>query len=413
MKRKAEETRWTEAGFVIRRVSKGKPYQVDEGTHNGKRTRKRFATLGEARTHCNRLLTEIMNKGTAARDLSDRDRMDAGEARRLLGKTPILDAVQFYLQHHSAGAAGGIVVDDLIAEYLKAPGRRGRKSIARRERTVKAARNRLAAFAATFGERKAAEITRQDVEDWLTAGGWTGLNARNYLANARALFAFAVRREWQAMNPAEKVELPADPESKTPPIMPPAHVRALLTAAVKHDPTLVPRLAIAFFAGVRAAELDRLDWSAVDLSADTITIEPAVAKMRRQRHVTVMANLHEWLLQYREDAGPVWALSDVSFHHRAAEVARKANVEVPSNAGRHAFASYHLAQSEDAGKTALQLGHARPDLLLTVYRNIRTSDGRAITKETAKTYFDIRPDKPTDAKHALLTVKAVGESQPL
>ena len=66
------------------------------------------------------------------------------------------------------------------------------------------------------------------------------------------------------------------------------------TGIIEFD--FLPRLAIAFFAGVRVAELDPLDWSAVDLSADTITIEPAVAKMRRQRHVTVMANLHEWLL---------------------------------------------------------------------------------------------------------------------
>lgn len=405
MAHKTEDTRWTEAGFVIRLVSKGKPYQVDEGTHNGKRTRKRFATLGEARRHCNTLRADLLNKGTDAMSLSGRDRLDAGEARAALGKVSIMDAARFYLRHHADGASAGISVADLIEQYLDAPGRRGTKAIARRARTVKAAKNRLAAFAAAYGTRKAAEITRQDVETWLAAGEWTGLNARNYLANVRALFSFAVRKEYQTMNPAERVELPANPEAKTPDIMPPAHVRTLLAAAVKHDPALVPRLAIAFFAGVRAAELDRLNWAAVNLAAGTITIEPAVAKMRRQRHIAITPNLREWLTPYRKASGSVWALSDVSFHHRAAAVARKVHVTVPSNAGRHAFASYHLALHEDAGKTALQLGHARADLLLTVYRNIRSSDGRPITKETATAYFDIRPK---GAKVIPLPIEAAG-----
>jgi integrase len=389
---KKSENKWEEVGFIIRRVKHGKPFQVDEGTRNGTRRRVRFGTLGEARNHCKELRTELINKGTAAQGLSDRDRLDAAEARKELGKVAIMDAVRFYLRHHATGASEGMTVSELIAEYLKAPGRRGNKAIERRARTVKAARNRLGAFGTAFGDRHAAEITRQDVEGWLVSGGWAGLNARNYLANVRALFAFAIRKEWQTMNPAEKVELAANPEAQTPPIMPPAQVRALLAAAVKYDAALVPRMVISFFAGVRAAELDRLDWGGVNLSAGTITIEPAVAKMRRQRHIAITENLRDWLVPYHKSAGPVWSQSDVSFHHRAAAVARKARVKVPPNAGRHAFASYHLAQGEDAGKTALQLGHARPDLLLTVYRNIRTSDGKPITKEVAQEFFAIVPN---------------------
>ncbi|MEI8122121.1 MAG: tyrosine-type recombinase/integrase [bacterium] len=385
------ETKWEECGFIIRRVNKGKPFQVDEGTRNGTRRRVRYATLGEARQRCKELRVELTNNGTAGQNLSDRDRLEAAEARKELGKVAIMEAVRFYLRHHSTGTSEGMTVSALIEEYLKAPGRRGKKGILRRERTTQTAKNRLNTFKETFGKRAAAEITRQDVEGWLVTNGWGGLNARNYLSNVRALYAYAIRKELQTMNPAEKVELPENPEAKTPDIMTPAHVRALLAAAVKHDAALVPRLAISFFAGVRAAELDRLDWAAVNLAAGTITIEPAVAKMRRQRHITITENLRDWLLPYRKTEGRIWKLDPMTFHHRAAKVAKKAKVKVPQNGGRHAFASYHLAQSEDAGKTALQLGHARPDLLLTVYRNIRTSDGKPITKETAQAYFDIRP----------------------
>jgi len=390
---KKDVKKWIEAGFVIRRVKQGaKPFQVDEGTRNGTRRRVRYATLGEAQTHCKELRTELLNKGTAGQNLSDRDRIEAAEARKELGKVAIMDAVRFYLRHHATGASDGMTVATLVEEYLKAPGRRGKKGIPRRKRTAQTAKNRLETFKATYGDRKAAEITRQDVERWLDANDWGGLNARNYLSNVRAMFAFAIRKEWQTMNPAEKVELPENPEAKTPDIMTPDQVKMLLAAALKNDAALVPRLAISFFAGVRAAELDRLDWGAVNLAAGTITIEPAVAKMRRQRHVAISENLRDWLLPYRKTEGRIWKLDGMTFHHRAAKVAKKAKVKVPPNAGRHAFASYHLAQSEDAGKTALQLGHSRPDLLLTVYRNIKTRDGKPITKETAQAYFNIRPE---------------------
>ena len=394
---KKDIKKWNEAGFVIRRVKQGrKPFQVDEGAVKGKRHRVRFATLGEAQTHCKELRSDRLNNGTAARDLSKRDRLDAVEARAELGKVAIMDAVRFYLRHHTTGASEGMTVAALVDEYLKAPGRRGKKGIERRDRTKQTAKNRLAIFSTSYGTRKAAEITRQDVEKWITAGEWTGLNARNYLACVRALFAFAIRKDWQTMNPADKVELPENPEAKTPDIMTPAQVKSLLGAAVKLDAALVPRLAISFFAGVRAAELDRLDWGAINLAAGTITIDPAVAKMRRQRHIAIPENLRDWLLPYRKTEGRIWKLDPMTFHHRAAKVAKKAKVKVPQNGGRHAFASYHLAQSEDAGKTALQLGHARPDLLLTVYRNIRTSDGKPITKETAAEYFSITPADKAD-----------------
>ena len=396
MARKTDKTRWTEAGFVIRLVSKGKPYQVDEGTRDGKRRRVRFEHLKQAQQHCQRLRTDLLNKGTAGQNLSDRDRVEAAEARAALGAVPIMDAVRFYLRHHATGAAG-MTVADLIAEYLKAPGRRGGKLIERRPVTVEAARKRLAPFGDTFGKRAVSDITRPDVEGWLDAGGWSGLNRRHYLANARALYGYAVRKAYVALNPAEGVELPEDPEAVPPAILTPKQVAAVLKAATAEAPDLVPRLAVSFFAGLRPTELTRLDWSAVNLAGGFITVNPETAKMRRQRHVEIPANLSAWLTPHRKASGALWPKGSTTYWHKLGDVLERVNLKaLPYNAGRHAFASYHLAMHEDPGKTSLQLGHTKPDLLFNVYRGIHQTDGAPVTKEAATAYFGIRPEGKAD-----------------
>jgi integrase len=58
----------------------------------------------------------------------------------------------------------------------------------------------------------------------------------------------------------------------------------------------------------------------------------------------------------------------------------------PHNAGRHSFASYHLAQNEDPGKLALELGHPDPRLLFKHYRQL-------VTAKAARVYWDIVPSE--------------------
>lgn len=65
-----------------------------------------------------------------------------------------------------------------------------------------------------------------------------------------------------------------------PGILKPAQVAARLSHA---DDDTLPRLAISFFAGVRRAEIERLDWSEIDLKSGQIEIKASKAK---RRHVS-------------------------------------------------------------------------------------------------------------------------------
>jgi integrase len=54
------------------------------------------------------------------------------------------------------------------------------------------------------------------------------------------------------------------------------------------------------------------------------------------------------------------------------------------NCMRHSFGSYHLAMFDNAGKTALQMGHREIGTLFEYYR-------RAVRKEDAEKYWGIIP----------------------
>lgn len=388
---KKDETKWEECGFIIRRVNKGKPFQVDEGTRNGKRRRVRFETLGEARQHCKELKADLTNMGTAARGLSDRDRLDAAEARKELGKVAIMDAVRFYLSHHAANG-DNMTIEALCKEYIEAGGRRGNTVIKRRPLSKVYVTRRLAPFQTAFGDLPVSGVTQSAVEKWIAANKWQGVNGKHYIATVKALFEYARRKKYAAINPAAGIEWTEEIEKAPPKILSPAQVQAMLRTAQNKYPELVPVLAVMFFAGLRPNEAARLDWGAVNIAGEAITIDAATAKMRRQRHITMPGNLRDWLMRYVKASGPMWDKCNSTYWRKMWALEKDSKVKLPYGAGRHAFASYHLALHGSIDATAKALGHAKADLLLSTYRNIHTTNGKPITKETAQEYFDIRPE---------------------
>src|ERR1035441_3491487 len=71
------------------------------------------------------------------------------------------------------------------------------------------------------------------------------------------------------------------------------------------EPALVPFLAIGAFAGLRHAEIQRLDWSEVRLDENLIEIKASKAKTASRRLVPIVPNLKQWLAKYRQPEGKV------------------------------------------------------------------------------------------------------------
>ena len=64
-------------------------------------------------------------------------------------------------------------------------------------------------------------------------------------------------------------------------------------------------LAIGAFAGLRDAEIKRLDWSEIDLRRGFIEVTANKAKTARRRIIRIQPNLAQWLAPYGAMSGSV------------------------------------------------------------------------------------------------------------
>ena len=137
--------------------------------------------------------------------------------------------------------------------------------------------------------------------------------------------------------------------------------------------------------GIRAAEIERLEWSEIMWDRGYIEIKAAKAKTKARRLVPILPNLRAWLEPMKKEQGRVCFLRNL--HLRLTYFGEKSGVGWKQNALRHSFASYRLAEIQDAAKVALEMGNT-PDKLFRHYREL-------VTPEAAKEWFAIIPPSPS------------------
>jgi integrase len=82
----------------------------------------------------------------------------------------------------------------------------------------------------------------------------------------------------------------------------PDEMTKLLEAA---EPALIPFLTIGAFAGLRHAELQRLDWADMRLDDGFIEVKVGKAKTASRRLAPILDNLKRWLTPLRKAGGPI------------------------------------------------------------------------------------------------------------
>ena len=225
--------------------------------------------------------------------------------------------------------------------------------------------------------RPLSSFDARELERWLASAEVGPRTIRGRIQYLRLLFKFAQRRGYVQHNPALALEYPRE-ETKEPGacIHTPDQVKAVLDAALEQDPGTAKALAIRYFAGLRSAELERLDpEKEINLERRRIEITAAKSKTRRRRLVTIQDNLFAWLSLEADIPGDL--------EKRITLVWQKAGVPWPRNVTRHSFCSYHLAEFQNAARTALQAGHSE-QMLFAHYHDL-------VTPEAAKEYWAILP----------------------
>jgi integrase len=326
----------------------------------GKRERKFFGTKKEADTYVHLKEVELLNHGKEGIAFSAVDRALAQRATEILkpfGKT-VLDGAEF-LAAHLRRISASRKVADVLEELITA-----RKADGMSADYLSDLKIRLGAFSRAFDSTMIAGITAKDVSAWLRGLSVGAVSRNTVRSRLSTLFSFARKQGYIQTNPIPDVERAKERGGEVGILTVPETSRLLTKASVE----TIPYWTIGAFAGLRSAELERLDWKEIDFDAWLIEVKASKAKTATRRLVTILPNLQAWLLPYRNHEGPV---CPIGLRKKLEADRERADLleNWPSNALRHSYGSYHLAQFKDAAALALQMGNS-PAMIFRHYREL-------------------------------------------
>jgi integrase len=345
-----------------------------------------FKTRAEADAECLRQKTLLERHSREAIGLQQREMSEFIGARNRLAEYghTINDAVEFFVDHLERVRRCKTTVAQLATEVIEAKRRDGRS-----DAYLNDLRKRLSRFCQHFGNRPIASVTIEETDNWLRDLPLSPKSRANYRANIGVVFSYAKQRRMVDLNPVEFTAKPKLPDNP-PEIFTVDELRALLEAAQRQAPDVLPMLAIGAFAGLRDAEIRRLEWSEVRLDRQFIEVKSKKAKSAKRRIVPMQPNLIAWLRPYSGKHGHVVPGAARGKVERVRKEARL--TKWPNNGLRHSFASYRLAATHDAPRTSSELGHTSSQMLFNTYREV-------VTPDEAERYWKITP--ATDAANVV------------
>ena len=357
-------------------------YVIEGLRINGKRKRLFFRTRIEAQRELARIKIKRAREGEDALAIPDSLRIMARDCAALLSphNKTIAEATAFYLAHLEA-LSSSITVAELAREYQKSRQRAGLSDV-----HLIDLKYRLGRFSRDFGEMPVQSLSGAQIENWLHGLALSPKSTNNFRSRLSALFIYAICRHYLSANPIDGIT-PIKDVAKPPEIFTPEELTAVLTHA---EPEILPAIVIGAFAGLRTAELLRLDWREVDLSRGFVHVSALNAKSARRRLVPITDNLAEWLRPYAGHAGKMYGAPLGVYHKQCRALAAHAGLSHwPKNGLRHSFASFHLARWQDAARLSLVMGHQTAAMLFAHYREL-------VTPESAARYWAIRPAETKD-----------------
>lgn len=297
-------------------------------------------------------------------------------ARKTAGPIPLADAVRFYAANRTDLFPSRTVAQ--VAEEFVASLRAKGVSDA----YVRNAKLHLKGFTGKVSG-EIADVTVAHVNGYLNGLKTLGPVSRNGIRrNIVTMFGFAKRQGYlhpDRKTAAEQSETFKEHETEIQIFTPEEMGRLLVTAHAR----ILPLLAIGAFAGIRSAEIHRLEWEDIKWDRGHIEIAGKKAKTAARRLVPLTENLKAWLAPWREATGPIVPISDSS--GAMGDVAVKARIPGGwrQNGLRHSFISYRVAETGDVPRTALEAGNS-PRMIFRHYREVVTGDD-------AKAWFSIMP----------------------
>jgi integrase len=177
-------------------------------------------------------------------------------------------------------------VSEVLEEMLKAKRDEGLSDLYLRDLKIRGGK-----FAKDF-QCNLTSVQMNKIREWLQAMPVANRTRNNCRLAVQTLFAFAKSRKYL---PADRNEFESVPlwkiKNKQVKIFNPEELEKLLSLA---NNNLITFLTIGAFAGLRTAEIERLDWSKIDFKSNFITVDASIAKTNSRRLIPIQPNLKAW-----------------------------------------------------------------------------------------------------------------------
>jgi integrase len=354
------------------------------------------------------------------------------QAKQKLKDVPLLRAVDYYMQRHPVNVVSKMV--RVVADELIESKRVDKLS----DRYILQLTYDMKRFCGRFcGDL--GTVRGVDVDTWLRDLKVGPRTRNNLRASIQVLFNYGIARKYL---PKDHDEIDSVPLAKDKggeiEIFTPKELAELLAVASAEQ---LPFMAVSAFAGVRHAEIQRLDWANVNQAAGIIEIKAGAAKTASRRVIPILPNLAAWLKPHWQEAGPVCSFTNMVDQFRdmtravnqarraawakakgiSAEALKQADERAATrraderkkksarrargsvlplgsetaaeegwvpfawkhNALRHSFISYRVAETQDVAKVSLEAGNS-PQMIFKHYREL-------VQPKEAKAWFAIVP----------------------
>ncbi len=360
----------------------------------GRRERKSFNSLDEAKKEALFVAQRVQSGMQHVTDLKPHERDSYKAAEALLEKLGIslYSAVEDYVSARTLAGTQSLTV--MATEYAKMCGSVVRRitctellpvflaSKAQDGLSVKYLQNlqwSLRKFTQKF-PGPILEVTGPDVDAWIRSLYTAVSSRKSMLRIIKTFFAFAKEQNYlpaDRRSVLEQIKLYAVKSTGDTAIFTPEQMEKVLHNA---PPSLVPIFAIAAFAGIRMAEIDRLDWSAIDLDRRIIELRAGQTKTASRRVIPISDNLYAWLAPLPR-VGKV--VLNSTQHVDMSRLSRALGIGWPQNVLRHSFITYRIAIVQSADQVALEAGNSAT-VIFKHYRELTTPD-------VAEKWFSILP----------------------
>lgn len=194
------------------------------------------------------------------------------------------------------------------------------------------------------------------------------------------VFEYCRLQEWCLDNPVGMLRLPHPVENEIVPLSWDELVRLTRLARTRRHSACMAPLGLMLWAGVRPAEVCRLEWADIDWEESVVVMRPLHSKTGGSRHIPMHEVLRRWLQHAGAGQGcicpPNWPRRWLALRREAGLLPWRQDVL------RHTYASYHAKHFHDFCVLQESMGHRSASLLRTRYLSMR-----GLTAEQARRFW--------------------------